>query len=185
MNGTCSSSCGNTFHQFTASGDSIVINDYLFCDGISLTGPGRAYHLRFRAGNLAATTQVRIRRAQFYNAGVLVTPVLTSPATVQIPFNLAVGDSPLRVNALVAEPNPAYGRVRLVLDGAEGAAVTADILDVQGRLVRRLTTDASGARVRIDWDGNDSDGQRVRGGLYLARVRRGDRRETVRFVLMR
>ncbi len=185
MTGECSLACGNTFHQFAAASDSIVVNDYLFCNQVSLTGPGRLYRLRFHSANNAHTTQVEIRRATFYNAGLLVTPVIAAGATILFPSNLGVGDGSLAAQSLRVEPNPAFGRLNLVLEGVGSGLVQAEIMDVQGRVVRRLGPALQGAHTRVEWDGMDADGSRAPGGLYLARIRRGGRVLTTRFVLIR
>jgi hypothetical protein len=185
MTGVCSKACGNTFHQFAAAGDSILVNDYLFCNAIALTGPGHLYQLHFRASSSAQLTSISIRRATFYNAGVLVTPVQTSGASLQIPTNVGVGDGAPVTHTLRVEPNPAHGRMQLVIDDGATGAVQADILDLQGRLVRSLGSATLGPRARLDWDGADRDGKPAPGGLYLARIQRGGKVQTSRFILLR
>ncbi len=185
MNGGCSAACGSTLHDFQAHGDSVVVNDYLFCNQVALTGPGQLYKLRFKALSTAGVTNITIRRATFYNAGVLTGPVHTTGATVNIPASLGVGDGPAVTHTLRVEPNPAHGHLQLVLGGTASGPVRADILDLQGRLVRSLGTVDGGARVRLDWDGTDHTGQRVPGGIYLARIERNGRSETSRFILLR
>jgi hypothetical protein len=185
MTGGCSAACGTTFHQFAASGDSIVVNDYLFCNLVSLAGPGQLYRLRFHAANNARTTQISIRRATFYNTGLLATPVNAAGTTIQVPANLAVGDGSRDGTSFRVEPNPAFGRLQLVLEDQAGGLVQADIMDVQGRVVRRLGPTWLGARARLEWDGSDASGNRSPGGLYLARIQRSGRVQTSRFVLIR
>ncbi|MEQ1833111.1 MAG: T9SS type A sorting domain-containing protein [Candidatus Eisenbacteria bacterium] len=185
MNGSCSAACGSTLHDFQAHGDSIVVNDYLFCNQVALAGPGQLYKLRFKASTTPGATSITVRRATFYNAGVLVGPVHASDATVNIPASLAVGDGPAITHRLRVEPNPARGHLQLVLGGAGSGPVRADILDLQGRLVRSFGTVDAGARMRLDWDGTDAAGQRAPGGIYLARIERNGRSETSRFILLR
>lgn len=64
--------CGNTFHRHRAAGDSAAVSHVLMCGGVALEGPARLYRLRFRAGPRPDTTGVRLRSAQFYDAGVRV-----------------------------------------------------------------------------------------------------------------
>lgn len=185
MTGVCSDACGNTFHQFAAAGDSASINDYLFCNQIALTGPGDLYRLRFRAASTARVTNITLRRATFYNAGLLVNPVQMAGATIQIVAGLGVGDGSPFAHTLRVEPNPAFGRMQLVLeDGAAGLA-QADIMDLQGRVVKRFAPTWFGPRARFEWDGTDGNGDRVSGGVYLARIQRGGAIQTSRFVLLR
>lgn len=185
MNGGCSAACGNTFHQFVASGDSIVVNDYLFCNQTSITGAGSLYKLRFRAANSAHVTAITVRRVRFYNAGVLVAPVNVTNSTITVSSALGVGDTPGAVHALRIEPNPSFGRMQLVVEDGSTGLTEADILDLQGRVVRHLGPVWVGPRGRIEWDGTDASGSRVSGGVYLARLKRGGKVETSRFTVLR
>jgi hypothetical protein len=185
MTGGCSAACGNTFDQFLAAGDSVTVSDALFCNQVSLTGPGHLYRVRFHAANTAQQTQITIRSATFYNAGLFVNPVHASGMTVDINPAVGVGDRPVAVRALRVEPNPAFGRVRLEFEDASGGLAQADILDLQGRLVRHLGPVWLGARARLEWDGTDAGGGRAPGGTYLARIRRGEHVQSSRFVLLR
>ncbi len=62
-------------------------------------------------------------------------------------------------------PNPARGEVRLAA-GTGAASRPLEILDVGGRVVRRLVTSAAGEAV---WDGLDERGRATPPGLYLTR----------------
>lgn len=185
MTGLCSASCGSTFHSFSAAGDSVVINDYLFCNQTAVSGPGRLYRLHFKSTLLGGPTSVVARRATFYNAGVQVNPVHASNALITLSSNVGVGDRAAGALALHAQPNPAYGRLRLVLEGGDTGSAEADILDLMGRRVRHLGPVTLGAVSSLEWDGLDEHGAPARGGLYLARVSRGSRVHTTRFVLVR
>lgn len=185
MTGQCSASCGSTLHSFTASGDSVVINDYLFCNLTTLTGPGRLYRLHFKSGPVGGITQVVARRATFYNAGVLVNPVRCTNAQITLSSNVGVEQTPGAAGSLRAEPNPAYGRLRLVLEGGASGVAEAEILDLMGRRVRQLGPTLLGTSGTLEWDGLDASGSPVPGGLYLARVSRGASVRTTRFVLVR
>jgi hypothetical protein len=185
MTGGCSASCGNTFHVFNAAGDSLSISDVLLCNGVSLTGPGHLYKLRFHAANTPQVTSITIRRANFYNAGLFVNPVQKSDCMIGIGVTLGVGDEgPLASLAMRAEPNPSRGRVAFVaVDGQPGEA-EVDVLDLQGRVVRHLGPEWLASRASLAWDGLDARGQRVPAGLYLARIRRGTHLQTTRVVLL-
>lgn len=185
MTGSCSAACGTTFHQFVAAGDSIVVNDYLFCNQTTLTGPGTLYTLRFKATNGGASTAISVRRVSFFNAGVLVTPVNVTNSAITITSALGVGDEPGSARALRIEPNPSFGRLQLVVEDGGAGLTEADIMDLQGRVVRHLGPVWVGPRGRIEWDGTDQSGARASGGVYLARLRRGGRVETSRFTLLR
>jgi hypothetical protein len=183
MTGGCSAACGSTFHLFSAAGDSLSVSDVLLCDQIFLTGPGHLYKLRFHASSTPQVTDVLIRRTNFYNAGVYVTPVATSDAMIGIGVTLGVGPSgPGAPGRVRVEPNPSFGRVAFVSEGGAGGLDTVDILDLQGRVVRTLTPSVTAARVV--WDGRDARGAPVRAGVYQARIRRDGRTELTRVVLL-
>lgn len=186
MLGTCGGGCGNTFHRFTAAGDSLSITDHLMCDQLSLTGPGTIYKLRFRASNTAQVTWIRLRRATFYDAGLYVTPVVTADARVGIGIPLSVGDAtPAPGLSVRAEPNPARGRVALAVESDRAGELRAEIHDVSGRLVRRLDGGwREAGAARLAWDGADAAGARVPPGVYLVTVRGGERVARSRVVLV-
>ena len=122
MTGSCSSACGNTFHRFSAAADSLSVSDVLLCNQTSLTGPGHLYQLHFHASNTAQVTHVTFRSARFYDAGVFVTPVQTSDATIGIGVN--VGVAPARRRALPAcasSPTPALAGWRSWPRGRRGS----------------------------------------------------------------
>src|SRR5436190_213050 len=172
MTGSCSSACGSTFHLFGGAADSLSVSDVLLCNQIFLTGPGHLYKLRFHASSTPQVTHVSFRSSTFYNAGLFVTPVSSSDATIGIGITLGVGApgsaTPGRVRAA---PNPSFGRVEFVAQG--DAAVTAiEILDLQGRVVRALTPADAAAGTRLTWDGRDARGERLPAGVYQARIHR-------------
>ncbi len=86
------------------------------------------------------------------------------------------GEQPLA--RLTSAPNPTRGTTSIgidlsrVTDAGEGELT---IVDVTGRLVRRLWTGSTlAAPSTIEWDGRESGGSRVVPGRYLARLRQGD-----------
>jgi hypothetical protein len=74
--------CGNTFHRFAARGDSMTISHVILCGGVTLAGPGTLHQIGFRALKRAGATAVRLRRVQFYNAGLFASPARTRDAVV-------------------------------------------------------------------------------------------------------
>ncbi len=187
LTGACSAACGLTYHTFAAAGDSLVIHASLLCDQTTLTGPGQLYRLRFRAPNAPASTWVRVRRLQFYDAGLFVTPATSADAFVDVIVGLGVGPnaSPARLR-LEAAPNPARGAIALAITGADAGAQRVDVLDAAGRLVRRLDDAHAlpGTRT-LRWDGTDAAGARLPAGMYLVRVTRGTHTAQSRVVLLR
>jgi len=186
MTGACSAACGSTFHRFTPDVDSLSIKDFLLCNQIALTGPGQIYKLKFHSGNVQQITNIRIRSAAFFNAGLFVTPVTTTDARVGIGVSLAVGDPAIGAGLrLRAEPNPARSAVRFAIESDAPGEQSLEIHDVGGRLIRRIDAGwrASGASQAI-WDGNDAFGRRVASGVYLVTLRSGERSVRVRVAVI-
>lgn len=165
--------CGNTFHLFSASNDSLSMTVSLLCAGVSLTGPAQIYRLHFTAGNFAGTsTPIRILHAAFYDAGVRVLPVTTEGDTVKI--HNPVGVDPDRLGSatieLRAAPNPSVSGTTLLLDSAVSGEQSLIVQDIAGRVVRRLGSGRFDAgRRAVAWDGRDDAGRAVPPGVYLAR----------------
>jgi len=163
--------CGNTFHVFTAAGDSLSIAHSLLCASLSLTGPAHLYTLRFRASLTPETTQVRLRRAQFYNGGLFVNPAVLSDAVVSWGGTVGVADPPAAARlSLAVRSNPARGEQWLDLACPREGEQSLVIFDAAGRIVRRLAQGRfpAGPRV-VGWDGRDDAGRAVPPGVYLAR----------------
>jgi len=184
MTGGCSASCGNTFHQFGAAGDSLSVSDVLLCNQVFLTGPGHLYKLRFHASNTLQVTHVLVRRTNFYNAGLFVTPVSTADAAIGIGVTLGVGPSGPAGTHVRVSPNPSFGRVQFVSEAGGVAPISIAILDLQGRVVRALEPVRLGAGGFVTWDGRDARGLRAAAGVYQARIERGGQVQLARVVLL-
>lgn len=87
------------------------------------------------------------------------------------PIPSAVPESSLPVAELTAWPNPSHGPVTFRAALRQADTVTMEIVDVQGRRVRRMTGQAlpAGAHL-LAWDGHDDAGREVVPGVYLARL---------------
>ena len=73
---------------------------------------------------------------------------------------------------LTAVPNPARGSLTLSVEAPKGGYDALDVVDVSGRIVRRLGTPShTPGRWSLRWDGNDDAGQHVRAGVYFAHLR--------------
>jgi hypothetical protein len=185
MNGVCSPSCGQSFHRFSAAGDSLDVTDVLLCNLVSINGPGRLYKLRFHAANRAVMTHIRIRSVNFFDAGIRLPVLNTSDLVLAIGATTGVGHGVTGAfGGLRPEPNPAFGRMRFVAQDDREGWTTAEIMDLQGRVVRRLGPAWLGARGGLDWDRTDSRGMRAPAGVYLVRVQRGGEHSDSRFVLL-
>lgn len=186
LTGGCSSACGLTYHTFAAAGDSLVIHASLLCDQVALTGPGQLYQLRFRAPGAPATTTVHVRRLQFFDAGLFVTPVTSADASIEVIVGLGVGDRPAPARLRIdAAPNPARGPIAFAIASADAGEQRVDVLDLAGRLVRHLDAARVAAGTRtLRWDGTGADGARLPAGVYLVRVSDGVNLARSRVVLL-
>lgn len=179
--------CASRFHRFRSGSDRDTITDVLLCSGVSLSGPGQIYRLRFHASSTPQTTTIQfLSGIRFYDAGVAVTPVTTADATVVIASPVGVGledvgrESPrLRVG-----PNPSRGATKILVETAASGSQELAVRDLMGRLVRRLPAGwfAAGRR-EVIWDGRDDAGARSRPGMYYAELRTPER--TVRVPIVR
>jgi len=161
--------CGSTFHVFKAAGDTLSVSHSLMCAGISLTGPGELYRLRFRAREVVGGTWVRIRHVQFYDAGPPVEPVQTTDAFVLIGGAVGVADPSGAASALslTALPNPCRSGTTFLVGSDRAGEQRLEIFDVVGRTVRVLARgDFPAGRRRVTWDGADGTGRRVPPGVY-------------------
>ena len=104
--------------------------------------------------------------------------------------------------AVSAAPNPLGDRTEIrVFDASaklgSGAAIEANVFDVQGRLVvrnirARMGVSGGGGRSEVSatlarflWDGRDDRGQRLSSGRYWLRVRQADRSATLPILILR
>ncbi len=172
---TMTGACGNTFHVFSAAGDSLAISDVLLCNGVSLTGPGQLYRVRFQASTRPQVTWIRIRSIQFYNAGLYVNPAFPADAAVGVGIQLGVGAPQALPRVRVsAAPNPCGSSVQFRLESADASPARLDVLDVTGHVVRHWAGEGLGPGVRaVSWDARDDRGVRVAPGLYFVRFTRG------------
>ncbi len=84
----------------------------------------------------------------------------------------AVGDGVPAVAFLGQNaPNPAAGPTTIAFGLPRGGAVTLEVFDPQGRMVRRLAEGEFQAGVhQARWDGRDQNGSRLGAGLYFYRL---------------
>ena len=179
--------CANTFHRFTPGTNTITIADVLLCAGVSVTGPGQIYRLRFQASNTVQITHVTFQPGlQFYNAGLFVNPAFSSDAVVGIGTSVGVDPpAPARVGLRVS-PNPAPGRTAFVIEVDRAGPLRMSVVDVRGRLVRRFEDSLAtpGTRTLL-WDGRDMAGRPVSAGVYLVTLEAGGRSISSRVSLVR
>lgn len=86
-----------------------------------------------------------------------------------------------------ASANPSHGAMKFTLELREAADVTAEVLDLQGRVVKLITPSedlGAGSHV-LAWDGTDQKGDAAAAGLYFARVRVGREFRSLKLVELR
>jgi hypothetical protein len=87
---------------------------------------------------------------------------------------------------LAAAPNPSAGAMSFALELPVAGAAELDVFDLSGRRVTGIRRDGLAAgRHSLAWDGRGADGRPVAPGVYMARVRSGERTVTARFVRTR
>ena len=149
---------GSPFHLFTSAPDSVVCTMVILCNGVSVTGPGTIYRLRFTAGNTDAYTAITFGAGTaFYMGGPVVDTLVRRAIVVRIgtPPVLDADLEPARVPRLdPLAPNPARSPGSLMvsfrLPRAESARLA--LYDAQGRNVAsasREVVDASIQRVLL------------------------------------
>lgn len=161
--------CGSTFHVFKAGLDTLSISHSLLCAGVSLTGPGQLYQLRFRAREVVTGTWVHIRRVQFYLAGSPVNPAYPADAFVVIGgvLDAPAVPGPAPRLSLAARPNPCRGGTTFVVGSDRAGEQRLEVFDVAGRAVRTLARgDFVAGQRHVAWDGADSSGRKVPPGVY-------------------
>lgn len=132
--------------------------------------PGASsFRVRFTASDSAAgtVTEAAVDDAVVYDAAVPVTRVAGAPLlALRAPW-----------------PNPGSGAIRMSVVLARDGELDAEVLDLQGRVVRVLAHEFSSAGEReLTWDGRDALGRTASPGLYLVRVRGGGETRTARVV---
>jgi hypothetical protein len=108
---------------------------------------------------------------KFYSREGFIPPTLTVDYT---PSSVGVGPEPGDRAVWFAPPwpVPTSGPVNLGYSLPRGARVSVSILDVSGRLVRRLATgiQATAGRHTLAWDGRRESGETAAAGVYLAQL---------------
>jgi FlgD Ig-like domain len=176
--------CPQSFHLFNVAADStyLVINYSLLCPGISVSGPGVLYRLRFVCGPEDANARLGIGisgalNTRFFFDGSLVEPLETTGATVRIGEGSSTvppaSGSLLRLKAV---PNPFNPRTVFTFELPEPDHVQLAIYNLDGRLVKRLLTGPLDAGYhQMTWNGRSHSGSAMAAGVYLVRLQAGSR----------
>jgi hypothetical protein len=103
---------------------------------------------------------------------------------------LVAGADPLAIDRLrlaLASPNPSHGEARFSLELPAAANVTAEVVDLEGRVVRVLARSEaySAGEHELRWDGRDQSGRSAGAGIYFAHVSAGAKSRTLKLVELR
>jgi hypothetical protein len=160
--------CTNTFHLFTPTPDSLRITLSLLCSGVTVTGPGEIYRVRFRALETTGLTPIELGPfTRFFNAGFAVNPLAKRGMRVQIGTSTDVGPGaggPIGVSA--PWPNPSSGRGAVALRLESPGETQLELLDLAGRVRLRQTWSLGAGEQRLEWNAGD-----LEPGLYFVWVR--------------
>ncbi len=134
------------FHIFAPASDSLVCSMVIMCNGVSVTGPGTLYRVRFAAAFVNEWTTLTFGAGTaFYMGGPHVDTLVTRPIAIKIgsPAVLDAGTAPSRVAAPeldAVSPNPSRRPVVVDVSFRLPRADDAELalLDVQGRRVAGL-----------------------------------------------
>jgi hypothetical protein len=89
------------------------------------------------------------------------------------------------LSRLAVTPNPTLGSCTLDFAIVASGLTRVDIVDVSGRIVRRLSDSwRSAGDQSVVWDGRDESGARARPGAYFARVRGARETQSARVSLV-
>jgi hypothetical protein len=95
-------------------------------------------------------------------------------------------EGPVPVTNLYNVPNPFRPHTAIRYRLEEAAAVSVQVFDYRGRLVRTLIEEQSqsAGSQEVPWDGRDADGRRVSSGVYFFRVQAGIHSTSRKMVLL-
>lgn len=131
--------------------------------------PGHDYVVRVRAVDRLGRKSVMSHPSDLW----------TSPTLSGVPAADAAGVGP-------AWPNPFNPSTSIAYTVPRDAAgpVTLQVLDLRGRLVRRLAADPSPGTHDARWNGRDESGRAVAAGVYLVSLRCGAVRAVTKVTLV-
>jgi hypothetical protein len=149
--------------------------------GLALRGSGVAVVAGYTDGTNYPTSGSAFDRTHNggYDAFVTVVDLGLGGAT-------GVGDPPPPILAQGPSPNPFQNRTAGSVTLLRPARLTLRVLDLQGRLVRKLIDERRPAGVQAwSWDGVDDAGRPVAAGTYLVDVASGASHSVARLIRLR
>lgn len=181
------SACGNFFHDFHKTADSLKCTVVMLCPLTSVTGPGQVYRLTFKASTLEQTTAVRfLSGLQFYSNGLYVNPDSSTDGLVQIGTPSGVGDAEqLAAASVVVASNPARDHAEFRVRPRGAGAQSLEVWSAAGRRVRHLQGGIfDGSKRIVAWDGRDDSGARLPSGIYIVGLKSAGASAWARVVLV-
>jgi FtsP/CotA-like multicopper oxidase with cupredoxin domain len=112
--------------------------------------------------------------------------MITRPTPGPVALAAASTAGPSRVELAGVHPNPALGSARIVFTLERTQDVELTVYDVAGRDVATLAQGlyAAGEHTAT-WDGRDRTGRQVESGVYLYRLKTGERTQVQKLMLVR
>lgn len=150
---------GRTLENGTAFLTGVPGDDYLLradCPGYTPSAEGA----------FEAARRIHLEAGQGIVAAVLLHPRSPEPGARTVPVEPGI------LSAVGNAPNPFRSPTHIQYRLERAAAVTLQVFDYRGRLVRTLLEDreqAAGLQ-QVSWDARDEDGQRVSSGVYFFRI---------------
>jgi hypothetical protein len=151
----------------------LLFEDAAVTPAVPGLGAAAAWHVSFK---LAATGTVDV------SVPLFTTMMTADWAPSGTPTAAPLADAP-RTPALSAQPSITAGPARLVLARPLDARGEIAIVDVTGRVARRL--DVPPGAAFLDWDGRDSSGRSLPAGVYFASLRSAAAPTSARIVVVR
>jgi regulation of enolase protein 1 (concanavalin A-like superfamily) len=113
-------------------------------------------------------------------------PKQVTATFTQIPSAIDNDEAPQGYALLGARPNPFNPSTNIQFQIPKRTRVRIDIFDVRGRLVRcLLDEDRPSGRHGVSWDGTNESGMPVASGVYIAQLKAGSYRNSIRMVLLK
>lgn len=131
---------------------------------------GIMHNFRFDAFTPGGPTALNATLGLFKpGTGTEVTAATRGPANV--PTAVGAPAASKRTRLIDIRPNPTHRGATVSFELEKGAAVKLDLHDAAGRIVRMLLDERRGPGVQaVSWDGRGESGERVRPGVYYARL---------------
>ena len=144
------------------------------------------------ADYVAPTSQMEVRFVASDQASFSVVEAALDDLTLYDAASQSVGsfpyggEIPTRLGLRAPWPNPAQGKVSVVLELPKAGRARVEVLDLQGRHVARVFDgEADAGSLVLDWDGRASDGRTADAGVFFLRAVSQGATATTRFVKLR